>query len=265
MHKIFHKCLAFLKSTLVTLIVVKSYQKYVVEVRNLRVKYLTGEKVYVPKFSIKAGSLISIVGPNGGGKSTFVKAILGLLPYEGEVKLFGRPLEKLDREERKMIGYLPQFSYQKLHFPITVGEVISMPGLKRDLTKELGIYDLRDKLMSELSGGQRQRVLLARAFANDPQLVILDEPESNLDVKWRDKVIKLLKKLSKEGKTIIYVTHDLTMTLKVADGIACINKDVFFHGSLRDVLGRLQEVYGCEFAPFLHAKGIEHVVVKKHD
>ncbi len=226
------------------------------------------ETIRVKRFEAKKGEFITILGPNGGGKTTFIKAILGLIDYEGSIKVFGKEARNLSKEDKKRIGYLPQFSFTKVDFPITVKEVIEMGG-EPSYIKELGLKGILNKLISEVSGGERQRALIARALASDPDLIILDEPESSLDAKWWDRVVKLLKELNKKGKTIVVISHDTTVMLPLSTKLACINKDIFVHGKKEFVLPKINEVYGCEMNILMHGnkphKGEKHIVVKKHD
>ncbi len=239
----------------------------IISASNISIHY-DKETFKIPSFKVKRGDFITILGPNGGGKTSFIKAILGLIPFEGTIKLFDKDVKIFDEWEK--IGYLPQFSFTKVDFPITIKEVIEMGGNKRDLSKELGLNNLLDKLISEVSGGERQRALIARALANDPELIILDEPESGLDSSWRSRINKLLEKLNKEEhKTIVLISHDLTNVLNLTNKLACINKTTFIHGNKELVLSNMKEVYGCDIALLLHGKNEhirkDHWVVREHD
>ncbi len=234
---------------------------------NVVIRY-AHETIKIKRFEARKGEFITILGPNGGGKTTFIKAILGLIDYDGSIKVFGKEARKLSKKDKERIGYLPQFSFTKVNFPITVREVIEMGG-EIKYVKELGLEKILNKLISEVSGGERQRALIARALASNPDLIILDEPESSLDAKWWDRVVKLLKELNKKGKTIIVISHDTSIMLPLSNKLACINKNIFIHGKKEFVLPRINEVYGCELNILMHGdkphKGEKHIVVKKHD
>ena len=177
---------------------------------------------------VDKGDFLSIIGPNGGGKSTLLKLILGLLKLQhGKIIL---------NENR--IGYVPQNTNININFPIKVWEVVSLgykpsPKVKKQIDtvlKQVSMSDYYDKKIGELSGGQRQRVFIARALFNNPSLLILDEPTSSLDPKSSENIYKLLKELNHD-KTIIVVSHDLSVIAKYASKIAYINKTIFLHDS----------------------------------
>jgi len=175
---------------------------------------------------VKEKEFLAIIGPNGGGKSTLLKLILGLLPLKsGEIKLF-----------EKKIGYVPQNTNINNNFPIRVWEVVTLgekptqkiKNIAKQTLSKVGMDKFYDKKIGDLSGGQRQRVLIARALFNDPKLLLLDEPTSNIDPKASESIYELLKELNKE-KTIIVVSHDLSVIVKYATKIAYINKNIFMH------------------------------------
>lgn len=206
---------------------------------------------------IKEKDFLCIVGPNGGGKSTLLKTLLGIVkPTSGNVSIYG----KSPRDAKGVIGYVPQFSKFDKDFPINVEDVILTSTLSnknhffhrfskkdRDLCNEilkmLNLYKLRDRQIGELSGGQLQRVLIGRALALNPKVLILDEPTASLDSKSREDIYKILKDLNKE-KTIILVTHDISNITRNGTTLACINKTVQYHGKaeINDIVAR--ELYG---------------------
>lgn len=178
---------------------------------------------------------LGVVGPNGGGKTTFLKLLLGLLtPQKGSIQVFGTT----PQNARDKMGYLSQFKNIDFDFPITVLEIVlsSRVGknIMKRLTKEdkeiarkalldIGIWDLRNKTLSELSGGEKQRVFVARALAKQPSLLILDEPMANIDIHTQEEFYRLLKKLNRR-MAIVIVDHDLDMVAQYAKEIVCINK-----------------------------------------
>lgn len=190
------------------------------------------ENVTLP---IYEDDFLGIIGPNGGGKTTMLKLILGLLePEKGKVTVLG----KSPKESRDRIGYLSQFKDIDFDFPITTYEVVLLSRVGKNLfkfytqedkkavqrvMKNLGIWKYREKKLNELSGGEKQRVFVARALANDPKILVLDEPMANLDISIQEEFYKLLKKISK-NIAIVIVDHDLEMVSKYAKEVVCINK-----------------------------------------
>ena len=237
-----------------------------VEVRDLTV-WLNGQTVLEEvTFDIPTGAFAGIVGPNGAGKTTLLKVLLGLVrTYEGSILVFGTPPARLGAQRHK-IGYVPQRPNFDRSFPARVLDVVMMGrvscrGLGRRFTPAdreaaleslamVGALELKDRPIGELSGGQQQRVFLARALCSHTQLLLLDEPNTGLDMPSQSQFYKLLDTLRKEnGLTIMVVSHDLSMVSRYADRILCINKRVHVHGSPSEVLESplLDQVYGCEF------------------
>ena len=197
-----------------------------IKISKLDFSYNGEEVLKNISFSIKEGDFVGIIGPNGSGKTTVIKIILGLLePKNGSVKLFGTPIENFTNW--KNIGYIPQKYSLDKNFPATVKELFSLVSKKtpsEDLLKKLGITKLLDKKFIELSGGQQQRVMTAMALINNPKLLILDEPSVGVDVKVQREFYKLLHNLSDdEGITIILVSHDISMISKYAKSVLCID------------------------------------------
>ena len=183
--------------------------------------------------SILPGDYCAIIGPNGGGKTTLIRLLLGLeQPTSGQIRLFGQPLKKFKRWSK--VGYVPQRAAGlDQNFPATVLEVVKMgriatQGLFAKATQEdreaieeamikMDVIDIQEKLVGELSGGQRQRVMIARALASKPEVLILDEPNTGVDVVSQKRFYKLLKELNRDEKmTIIFITHDIGV---IADDI----------------------------------------------
>lgn len=194
---------------------------------------------------VAAGDFVGVVGPNGGGKSTLLKLLLGLLkPDRGTVKVLGKdPVQA-----RTQVAYLPQFLTLKSGFPITVEEVALTGRLRGGLfggrfSKEdrekaqwsltaCGVADLAPKPFGDLSGGQRQRVLLARALAKEPALLLLDEPTASVDTPSEEGLFDLLHHLNKSQEkpvTVVVVSHDLGFMTAYAKEVACVNRTVAVH------------------------------------
>ena len=251
----------------------------VIDVRDLVVAYEDQIVLENVNFTVYPGMFVAIIGPNGAGKTTLVRAILGLVkPAAGEVRVFGKPAWAL-REERKRLGYVPQILTVDMHFPITAGEVVLMGrygriGLIRRPSKEdvrvareamarVGVEHLWDRPFGKLSGGQRQRVLIARALANEPDLLILDEPTTGVDVTATRTVYTLLRQFHDEGMTILVVSHDVGVVASFVDTVACVNRRLIAHGRPDEVLGsdELAHMYGCDVAYFHHGHA-PHIVVE---
>ncbi|GGN61779.1 metal ABC transporter ATP-binding protein [Oceanobacillus indicireducens] len=199
-------------------------------------------------FELPKGKFMGLVGPNGGGKTTLVKLILGLLkPDEGNVTLFGIPLEKF--QERNKIGFVSQKANSfNTGFPATVFEVVST-GLtaklgyftffnkqdKQNILRALELVDMSgfaNENIGKLSGGQQQRVFIARALVSEPELLILDEPTVGVDQENVKRFYELLHKLNEEQEiTILLVTHDTEIMTEYATDVVCLNKTLHFHGN----------------------------------
>lgn len=225
--------------------------------------------------TVPEGDFLGIIGPNGGGKSTLLKTVLGLLtPNKGSVSIFGRS----PADASRLIGYVPQFSRFDRHFPASVMEVALMGRLPSRLKaffnysqqdkefvctilKQLEIHDLKDRQIGQLSGGQLQRVLIARALAAQPKLLLLDEPTASVDSRSKDQIYNLLKELNQK-LTIIIVTHDVSVISSHIRTIACLNQRLHYHGEAELNEPVVEKVYGCPVDLIAH--GIPHRVLKPH-
>lgn len=210
-----------------------------ITVENLEVKYDSLIALKDINLTINKGDFVYLLGPNGGGKTTFIKAIYNLIkPSKGKIT-----------NTFTNIGYLPQNMKVKRAFPASVFEVI-YSGFKKQhlfpkkqqkkiiskLLNDVNATHLKNKLISELSGGQLQRVLLVRALVNDPELLILDEPTSALDPEFRKFFNEYIDKINKKGTTIIMITHDLSgiNVLECRDRVLYIDKILTYNGIFCD-------------------------------
>ncbi len=210
---------------------------------------------------IQPGQFVGLVGPSGSGKTTLLKAILGqIMPQRGSVSVFGQAVRG---RPPAGLAYVPQLETVDWNFPVTVEQVVLMgcavrgwlPWPSRDerrrmheTLERLGMADLAQRHIRELSGGQQQRVFLARALITEPQLVLLDEPTSNVDLKTRDDILHLLGHLNSEGMTIIMTTHELNAVAAHLPWVVCINRRLIAQGHpstafTAETLGR---TYGVE-------------------
>jgi len=206
------------------------------EVKNLSAGYENGYVIKDISFSLKEGEFVSILGRNGSGKSTLIKALQGLLKnVSGGVTVNGKDVFSLKpRQIAKKIAYVPQiFSFS---FEFSVMEIILMGRYihqgrlgstsshdSRKIEEVMNLTDivhLRDKKTAHLSGGERQRVYIARALAQDTQLLFLDEPSSHLDISYQVEIYQILKRLQEEkGKTIFTTEHNINLTIPYSDKI----------------------------------------------
>lgn len=234
-----------------------------VEVKGVKVHYKSVKALDGVSMSVESGEILSIVGPNGAGKSTLLKVINGVLrPKIGTVYLNQKSLSEISlREVAKKIGLVPQ----NIHLTgmLTVYDFVMtgrrpyinfMPSKKDEekvyeALKIVGAIDLAERTLEELSGGELQRVIIARALAGEPEVLLLDEPTSNLDIKYQIETQKLAKSLSSKGLIIIMAIHDLTYAYRISDKILMLNKGkVYAAGKPEEVLTlkTIQEVYGVK-------------------
>lgn len=206
---------------------------------------------------------LCIVGPNGGGKTTLLKLILGLLqPDRGEIRVLGEKPEKA----RLRVGYVPQYARYDPLFPVTVLDVVLMGRLNRlalgrytrqDLAAaraalaEMGLTDLERRLFAEISGGQRQRTLIARALAASSELLILDEPTANIDAASEEHLFKVLERLN-QRLTVMLVTHDVGFASKFFKSIACVNREVIIHPTSELTGELIRNMYGGDIRMIRH-------------
>lgn len=212
-----------------------------VELKNVSFSYKEGLVLEDVNISIQPGEFVCFVGPNGGGKTTLMKLIIGLLtPDTGTVSVIGMsPLKA-----RPLIGYVPQHAHHDLMFPVTVWDVVLMGRIDNHYRfgaftsfdrkqaelalQEVDLLHLKKRPFSALSGGQRQRTLIARALVSEPSVMILDEPMTNIDALREKELVELLKTLS-ERMTILMVTHDLGFVSKYVSKVVCVNRKAVIH------------------------------------
>lgn len=218
----------------------------VVTIKHLTVAYDLQPVLWNVNLEIPRGRLMAVVGPNGAGKSTLIKAIMELLkPVAGEITFdLGEHLSK--KEERNLIGYVPQNGSVDWDFPATVLDVVLMGryghlgwikrpkeadyALSREMLKRVGMETYENRQISQLSGGQKQRVFLARALVQQPDIYFMDEPFQGVDAQTEKTIVALLKDLKKAGKTVVVVHHDLQTVPTYFDDVTLINREVIESG-----------------------------------
>ncbi|MDD3819367.1 MAG: ABC transporter ATP-binding protein [Actinomycetota bacterium] len=244
----------------------------IVDFQNVFFSY--GERTVLENvsFSVRKNDFIALIGPNGGGKTTVLKLILGLLkPERGTVSVFGKKPE----EGRKFTGYMPQSAFFDLSFPASVFDVVIMGRYHGPVKKygesdkkavlnalsTVGMIEYRNHHISMLSGGQLQRVLIARAIVREPELLLLDEPMSSVDPATQESIYELFHELNKK-MAIIFVTHDIGAISSYIDRVFCLNQKLYYHGPREGSLGKLAEAYNCPVEILAH--GVPHRVLGRH-
>ncbi len=238
-----------------------------------------GGKVVLRDVSLQVyrNDFLGIIGPNGGGKTTLIKVILGLLGTKGGT------VDYYDgngnRTKNLKIGYLPQYTNIDRHFPISVHDVV-LSGLnsqkrfmhpfgKADKEKaeaaisEFGISDYAEKSIGQLSGGQLQRALLARATVSDPDVLILDEPNTYIDQRFQEQLYKMLEKINRNC-AIIVVSHDIGTILQSVQNIACVNHDLHYHPAEEVTMQKMEKYFGGHIDLIGHY-GMPRRILKGHD
>jgi len=222
------------------------------------------------------GEYVAIIGPNGGGKTTLIRLLLGLeTPTEGSVKLYGKKIQNF--KEWHKIGYVPQrASLVDENFPATVEDIVKMgriskrtffrgmnkedKGAVQDAMLKMDVLNLKNKMVGSLSGGQRQRVMIARALASNPEILILDEPNTGVDMVSQKNFYALLAKLNREDKiTIVFITHDIGVIADDIGRLFTINQKATICNNPKEALSceDMSELYGIE-AHLIHNHKHEH-------
>jgi zinc transport system ATP-binding protein len=235
----------------------------VIAVRGATFSYGGEPALLDVNLSVSQREALCVVGPNGGGKTTLIKLILGLLtPQRGEVLVFGRP----PRQTRSRIGYMPQHVHFDPLFPVTVMDIVLMGRLGRGVTGWAGRADRRvaaealalaglakfgPRPFASLSGGERQRVLIARALCSNPDLLLLDEPTSNVDSLAEARLLDLLRELN-QRMTILMVSHDLGFVSGLVQNVVCVNRRVVVHPTSQLTGEAINDIYGAEVRAVRH-------------
>jgi len=224
--------------------------------------------------TLKQGDFLGIIGPNGGGKTTLLKLLLGVLkPDKGTIKILG----EAPHDANHRVGYVPQNTDLNISFPISVMEVALMGRLSRsrigrrysrndrskveEALKKVGIWEHRHIPIGRLSGGQRQRVFIARALSTDPEILFLDEPTASVDPEFEIGLFDFLRELNKRV-TIVAITHDVGVISRNVKSVACVNKALIYHEEGQITAEMMDMAYQCPVDLIAH--GIPHRVLPTH-
>ncbi|MDD5337875.1 MAG: ABC transporter ATP-binding protein [Dehalococcoidales bacterium] len=247
----------------------------IVKLQNIRVSYGGVPALEDVTISIFRHDFLGIIGPNGGGKSTLLKVLLGLVkPDSGTVSVFGKNPE----QARSRIGYVSQRPVFDNNYPVSIWDVAMMgrygkAGIMRRYShedkaaveralKRVDMFKYKDKQIGRLSGGQQQRVFVARALVSEPELLLLDEPTASIDSTLQAEFYELLGEL-KRNLTIIMVSHDIGAVSIYVDKIACLNRQLYYHGSREITAEVLEATYKCPVQLITHGP-VPHRVLKEH-
>lgn len=253
----------------------------IIKVHNLGFKYKGQIEMTLRNinFSLKNGEALGVMGPNGGGKTTLMKILSGVLRVsEGELYFFDQNVTDLKNFPREKISYIPQTSGINLSLPLTAYEYLFYAGKALNIneldskiktySEQVGISDKLNYFFKDMSGGEKQRVLIAKALLNKPQLIILDEPTKGLDGQGQDQLLFTLKRIKEENKTaIIIVDHNINQVIRLCDKIICLNKTSHWHDH-KELLTKniLENIYHCELEHLLiHEKELSHNTEHSHD
>lgn len=252
----------------------KAEPREVIAVRHVWAGYDDGQVLEDINLSVHEGDFVGLIGPNGGGKTTLLRVLMGLLPpMRGEVRVMGLPV----KEGRQAIGYVPQVIAFDREFPISVWDVVRMGrvghrGLLKRYTADddtivtnalhqVGLHDMRHRPIGELSGGQRQRAYIARALATQPEILLLDEPTSSVDPQVSGNIYELLRQLN-DQITILLVSHDMNAISSYVKTVGCLNRRLFYHGEQEITAEMLELAYQCPIDLIAH--GVPHRVLPIH-
>jgi len=238
-------------------------EKPVLEIHDLTVSYGKNPILWNIDFSLPHGILAGIIGPNGAGKSSLIKAIMGLLEVNsGYIRIFDSEMDTV----RKKISYVPQRESVDWDFPASALDIVMMgtyhklglfnrPGKKEKALalkclEKVDMANFKDRQISELSGGQQQRVFIARALAQEADIYFMDEPFAGVDISTENTIVELLKQMTKDGKTVIVVHHDIHSASRYFDWIIMLNMHLIASGPTEQVLTEhlLQKTFGGKLA-----------------
>ena len=247
----------------------------IIKLNNIWVYYDDIPVLEDVSLQVESNDFLGIIGPNGGGKTTLLKVILGLIvPDRGKVAVLGN----LPVESRSDIGYVPQHNLFDREFPINVWDVVLMGrygkvGIIKRFKKEdkeialaaletVGMINDINKQIGKLSGGEQQRVFIARALVSQPKILLLDEPTASVDSTMQTEFYELLEKL-KQNMAIVLVSHDISAISVYVDKIACLNRQLFYHGSKEVGVDVLEATYKCPVQMIAHGT-VPHRVLKEN-
>lgn len=250
-------------------------ERPILSIKNLWAGYESDMILEDVSFEMFPRDYVGLIGPNGGGKTTLIRVILGLLkPDQGSVSVMGEEPKK----GRRQIGYVSQFQVEDKHFPVNVWDVVSMGRLQKNPLKNLrlkgedkdaieealsetGMLEYRKQNMNELSGGQRQRVFISRALVTEPRLLLLDEPTSSVDSHSSNQLYDLLAKLN-DHLAILLISHDLTAISTYVKTVGCVNRRLVYQGTKEITDEMLETAYECPVDLLAH--GMPHRVLPSH-
>ena len=234
-----------------------------IEINNLAFSYDTVPVLEDVNLKVKHGEFATIVGPNGGGKTTLLRLLLGILkPVQGKIVVLGSTPEKA----RLRVGYMPQHADLDPHFPVTVMDVVMLGRLGRRFggryskeDRQLALKALAEVQLESmvrtafntLSGGQKQRALIARALCCNPEMLLLDEPTANIDPEVEENLLTILQELN-QRMTILLVSHDMGFVSRVVKSVICVNRRVLIHPTSRVDGTLIKDVYGDDYCMVRH-------------